>query len=196
MTFPSKGKESPIPRIKSPRDHPTKLRFMNSEPMNLDFGMKASEGRIPFVPSPHDVVQRMLSIADPRPDELLIDLGSGDGRIVIAASRDYRCRSIGVEIDKTLIDYSMRKISKLGLHNARIINADLHDFDFTKADVLTLYLLPRTLEILKPKILKLKKGSKVICHDFGILGMKPREVHILKSKITGRVHRIYYYEVD
>ncbi|MCD6536114.1 MAG: methyltransferase domain-containing protein [Thaumarchaeota archaeon] len=158
--------------------------------------MRASGGRIPFVPSPHDVVRRMLSLADPRPDELLIDLGSGDGRIVIAASRDYRCRSIGVEIDRELIDHSRRRISRLGLHNARIIEADLHRYDFTNANVLTLYLLPKTLEVLKPKILKLRRGSRVICHDFRIPGLEPDEVYVLKSGITGRTHTIYYYEID
>jgi len=158
--------------------------------------MRAGGGKIPFVPSPHDVVRRMLSLADPRPDELLIDLGSGDGRIVIAASRDYRCRSIGVEIDRELIDYSRGRISRLGLHNARIVEADLHRYDFTNADVVTLYLLPKTLEILKPKILKLKRGSRVICHDFRIPGLKPDEVYVLKSGITGRTHTIYYYEID
>ncbi|MCX8187937.1 MAG: class I SAM-dependent methyltransferase [Nitrososphaeria archaeon] len=158
--------------------------------------MKTCEGKIPFVPSPHDVVQRMLSLADPHPDELLVDLGSGDGRIVIAASRDYRCKSIGVEVDRALIDYSRRKISRLGLLNARIVKGDLHEFDFADADVVTLYLLPKTLEALKPKILKLKRGSRVICHDFKIPGLEPQEVYFLKSGITGRIHRIYYYEVD
>lgn len=154
------------------------------------------KGKIPFVPSPHDIVQRMLSLANPRPDELLVDLGSGDGRIVIAASRDYRCRSVGVEMDEKLIDYSRRKISRLGLNNAHIVNADLHEFDFTNADVITLYLLPKTLEVLRPKILRLKRGSRVVCHDFKIPGMESDEVYMLKSGITSRLHTIYYYEID
>ena len=65
--------------------------------------MKRGGGRIPFVPSPMDVVEKMLSLADPKPDELLVDLGSGDGRIVISAAERYRCRALGVEMDEKLV---------------------------------------------------------------------------------------------
>lgn len=152
--------------------------------------------KIPFVPSPHHVVERMLSIVDPRSDELLIDLGSGDGRIIIAASRDYRCKSIGVEINDALLGYSRSKIFRMGLHNAQVIKADLYTFDFRNADVLTLYLLPNTLELLKPKIFQLKKGSRIISHDFKIPGMEPKETYIVNRDTFSRSHKLYYYEID
>ena len=152
--------------------------------------------RIPFVPSPHDVVEKMLSIADPKPDELLIDLGSGDGRIVISAARDYKCRSLGVEIDDVLIDHSVRKIQRLGLKEVEIVKADLYRYDLSNADIVTLYLLPDTLKTLKPKLLNLKKGARIICHDYKIPGLEPDEFYIVKSKTTGRNHLIYLYEID
>jgi len=152
--------------------------------------------KIPFVPSPHNVVEKMLSVADPKPDELLIDLGSGDGRIVISAARDYGCRSLGVEIDDVLIDYSRRRIERLGLENAEIVKADLHRFDLSNADVVTLYLLPETLKVLKPKLLNLKRGARIISHDYGIPGLKPDEVYIVRAGKPERSHLIYLYEID
>ncbi len=157
--------------------------------------MREGRKRIPFVPSPHEVVDKMLSIADPRPDETLVDLGSGDGRIVIAASRDYGAKAIGVEIDKDLISRSRSRISKLGLRNAEIVEADLHRFDFTNADVVTLYLLPRTLSMLKPKILKLKRGARVVSHDFRIPGLEPDERYVVSLGPSRRKHVIYLYEI-
>jgi len=152
--------------------------------------------KIPFVPSPHNVVEKMLSIADPKPDELLIDLGSGDGRIVISAARDYGCRSLGVEIDDVLIDYSRKRIERLGLKNAEIVKADLHQFDLSNADIVTLYLLPETLKILKPKLLNLKRGARIISHDYGIPGLKPDEIYIVRAGKPERNHLIYLYEID
>lgn len=152
--------------------------------------------KIPFVPSPHDIVEKMLSIADPKPDELLVDLGSGDGRIVISAARDYGCKALGVEIDDILIDHSIRKIKRLGIRDAEIIKADLYRFNPSNADIVTLYLLPDTLKALKPKLLSLKRGARIICHDYKIPGLEPKEVYIIKSKMTGRNHLIYLYEID
>ena len=157
--------------------------------------MKEGRKKIPFVPSPHEVVEKMLSIADPMPDETVIDLGSGDGRIVLAAARDYGARAIGVEIDDDLIRMSRSRISRLGLRNAEIIKADLHGFDFTEADVVTLYLLPKTLKILKPKILSLRRGARVISHDFKIPGIEPDEQYVVNLGPAKRKHVIYFYRI-
>jgi len=158
--------------------------------------MKRGRERIPFVPSPHDVVEKMLSLADPRPDELLIDLGSGDGRIVLSAAEKYRCSALGVEIDKELVEKAQEKIRRKSLTNAQIIRRNLFDFDISKADVVALYLLPSTLEILKPKLLSLKKGARIICHDFAIPGVEPSDVVAMKSFFTNRIHKIYLYEIE
>ena len=157
--------------------------------------MKKGEGRIPFVPSPRDVVEKMLSIADPMPDELLVDLGSGDGRIIISAAKNYRCSALGVERNPVLVEESVNKILRSSLKKARIVHGDLFKYDFSDADVVTLYLLPRPLELLKPKLLSLKKGARIVCHDFPIPRLDPKEVYLVKSHRTGRTHKIYLYEL-
>ncbi len=159
--------------------------------------MRRGGERIPFVPSPIGVVKKMLSLADPKPDELLVDLGSGDGRIIIAAAENYRCRAFGIELDEKLFRKSMSAIStKLLKDRARIIHGNLYNFDFSNADIVTLYLLPETLKVLKPKLLSLKRGSRIVCHDFPIPGIKPSEIATIKSSSTGnKLHRIYLYEI-
>ena len=158
--------------------------------------MRKGGGKIPFVPSPMDVVEKMLSLADPRPDELLVDLGSGDGRVVLKGAESCRCKAIGVELDSNLVEESLRNVLRKSLDDkVRIIRGDLYRFDFSNADVVALYLLPSTLKALKPKLLSLRKGSRIICHDFPIPDLQPSEVLKVKSLKTGKVHKIYLYEM-
>jgi len=158
--------------------------------------MRRGGDKIPFVPSPHDVVEKMLSLADPRPDELLVDLGSCDGRIVISAAERYRCKALGVEIDKKLIEESLRKALRRNLlDRVRIVRGDLHTYDLADANVVTLYLLPKTLRVLKPRLLSLPRGSRIVCHDFPIPDHTPDEVVSIRSLRDGRIHRIYLYEI-
>lgn len=155
------------------------------------------EGRrpIPFVPSPKDVVEKMLSIADPNPDELLIDLGSGDGRIILSAAKDYRCWTLGVEKNVNLVELTKKKIARMDLDKATVLRGNLYSYDFSKADVLTLYLLPEVLEILVPKFKKMKKGARIVSHDYMIPGLSPSEIYKVRSIETGRLHTIYLYLV-
>ena len=149
--------------------------------------------KVPFVPSPRDVVDRMLTLADPGPDELLVDLGSGDGRIVVAAARDYGCRALGVEINRELVGYSRERIQRLGLQRARVIEGDLFRFDFSDADVVILYLLPSVMEALRPRLLRLKRGARIVSHNYAVPGLEPDEVCVVRSRATGRRHVIYLY---
>ncbi|MCL7401363.1 MAG: SAM-dependent methyltransferase [Thaumarchaeota archaeon] len=155
------------------------------------------EGRrlLPFVPSPRDVVEKMLSIADPKPDELLVDLGSGDGRIILSAAKDYRCWALGIEKNENLVELTRKKIASMGLDKATVLRGDLYSYDFSEADVLTLYLLPEVLEILVPKFKKMKKGARIVSHDYMIPGLSPSEIYELRSMETSRPHRIYVYLV-
>ena len=158
--------------------------------------MRRGGGRIPFVLSPMDVVEKMLSLADPKPDELLVDLGSGDGRIVISAAERYRCRALVVEIDEKLVEESLRKALRRNLlDRVRIVRGDLHAYELADANVVALYLLPNTLKALKPRILSLPRGSRIVCHDFPIPGVAPDEVAGVRSLRDGRIHRIYLYEI-
>ncbi len=155
------------------------------------------EGRrpLPFVPSPKDVVEKMLSIADPSPEELLIDLGSGDGRVILSATKDYNCWSIGVEKNPRLVELTRKNILSLGLGKAKVVRGDLYSYDFSKADIITLYLLPEVLKILSPKFSMMRKGARIISHDYMIPGREPSEIYEVKSIETGRIHKIYLYLV-
>lgn len=157
---------------------------------------KSSKLSIPFVPTPIEVVKKMIELANPKPNELLIDLGCGDGRIIRYASREYGCKSIGIEINPSLIDYANKKIIEEKLNNAKVIHSDLFKYDFSKANIITLYLTSKAIEILKPKLIKmLINGSHIICHDFPIKGIKPKIIEEIKIKYNPRVHRIYLYEI-
>jgi predicted RNA methylase len=151
---------------------------------------------IPFVPTPIEVVKKMIELANPKPNELLIDLGCGDGRIIRYASKEYGCKSIGIEINPLLINYTNKKIIEEKINNAKIIHGNLFKYDFSKANILTLYLTPKAIEFLKPKLMQmLLNGSRIICHDFPIKDLKPKIIEEVKIKYSPRIHRVYLYEI-
>jgi predicted RNA methylase len=151
---------------------------------------------IPFVPTPIEVVKKMIELANPKPNELLIDLGCGDGRIIRYASKEYGCKSIGIEINPLLINYANKKIIEEKINNAKIIYGDLFNYDFSKANILTLYLTSKAIEFLKPKLMQmLLNGSRIICHDFPIKDLKPKIIEEVKIKYSPRIHRVYLYEI-
>jgi SAM-dependent methyltransferase len=122
---------------------------------------------VPYVQSPPEVVDRMLRLADPKPGELLIDLGSGDGRIVIEAARKYGARGLGVDIDPNLVELARTNARKAGVESlARFEAKDFFELDFSAADIVTAYLLPEINQKLMPKFLRMKPGSRVVTHDF------------------------------
>lgn len=123
---------------------------------------------VPFVPTPQDVVERMLELAEVKKGDIVYDLGSGDGRIVITAAKKYGVRAVGFEIDPKLVRESREKIRREKLeHLAEIREQDILTVDLSPATVLTMYLLPEVNLKLKPKILsQLKPGSRVVSHDF------------------------------
>lgn len=149
----------------------------------------------PYVPSPPMVVERMLAIADVKPKDVVYDLGSGDGRIVIAAAQDLGAKAVGVELNAILAEETTKRIKELGLENrARIIQGDLHDVDLSEATVVTLYLLTSSNLALKPILEKqLKAGTRVVSHDFVIMGWTPVKTDTLQG--PGRPHNIYLYEI-
>jgi SAM-dependent methyltransferase len=130
---------------------------------------------VPFVATPEVVVRRMLQLARVRPGEVLYDLGSGDGRIVIAAAKEFGARAFGVEIRKDLYEQSTARIKDLGLSDkAAIINASFYEVPLTDADVITMYLLTTVNERLKPKLEKeLRPATRVVTHDFEVPGWRP-----------------------
>jgi precorrin-6B methylase 2 len=153
------------------------FRTGNAEPGLVraqDSGLE-SKKIVPFVPTPQEVVEGMLQLAQVKKGDTVYDLGSGDGRIVITAAKKYGVRAVGFEIDPELIKQSRASIKKEGLENlAEIREQDILTVDLSPASVLTMYLLPSVNLKLKPKILsEIKPGSRVVSHAFDMGDWKP-----------------------
>ena len=129
----------------------------------------------PYVPTPQVVVDRMLDLAKLKAGETVIDLGSGDGRIMIEAATRYGARGFGVEIDPRLVKLSNDRAAKAGVADrVKFLQQDLFKTDLHEANVLTLYLLPDVNLALRPKILaELRPGARVVSHDYGMGDWRP-----------------------
>lgn len=129
----------------------------------------------PYVPTPQVVVERMLDMAAVKAGELLIDLGSGDGRLVITAAQKYGAHGFGVELDPRLVYRSNQAAERAGVAGrVKFLRKDLFQTDFHDADVLTLYLLPDVNMALRPRMLaELKPGARVVSHDYGMRDWQP-----------------------
>jgi SAM-dependent methyltransferase len=138
----------------------------------------------PYIPSTTLAVDEMLRVADVRPGDFVIDLGSGDGRIVIAAARDYGARGLGIDIDPALVAESTENARQAGVADrVTFRQGDALKADVRDATVVTLYLLPNLVERLKPILLKqLKPGTRIVAHDFAFADWIPdRQVTISKN---------------
>jgi protein-L-isoaspartate O-methyltransferase len=149
----------------------------------------------PYYPTPQLVVDRMLRLGGLKAGEKMFDLGSGDGRIVIMAAQKYKADATGVELSDSLYRQSMDRIKTLGLvSSARVIHGDLLKQDYSSADLLTVYLLPVGNELVTPILEKqLKKGARIVAHDFEFAAWKPVESVSIEDDGEGRSHRLYLY---
>jgi len=148
-------------------------------------------GPDPYVPTPPSIVARMLELAQVKPDDLVVDLGSGDGRLVIAAAKIYGARGLGFEIDMSLIREAEEGARAAGVADrVRFEARDLFAADLSQAEVLTLYLLPATNEKLKPKILaEMRPGTRVVAHQFDLGDWTPDVMERMQApEIASRVH--------
>jgi protein-L-isoaspartate O-methyltransferase len=154
-----------------------------------------TEKLAPYYPTPEIIVEKMLRFGEAKPGEKVYDLGSGDGRIVIMAARKFKANAVGVEFDDSLWKQSSDKIAKLGLTaNARIIHGDLLLQDYSDADLLTVYLLPMSNDKVTPILEKqLKKGTRIVAHDFEFSAWKPEKIQDIDDDGEGRSHRLYLY---
>jgi cyclopropane fatty-acyl-phospholipid synthase-like methyltransferase len=148
---------------------------------------------IPFVPTPMDVVDRMLELAEVKKGDVVYDLGSGDGRIVIRAAQKYGVRAVGIEMDRLLLDKARKDAKAAGVsHLVEFRAEDAMKVDLTKATVVTLYMLPWFNEAMKPSFKKyLKSGARIVAHDFGIEGWEPDKTVKLpdpEKKVGGLIH--------
>jgi SAM-dependent methyltransferase len=150
--------------------------------------------QVPYVPTPQDIVEKMLDLAKVTPDDVVYDLGSGDGRIVITAAQKYGAHAVGVEINPELYRQSSTRIKELGLDGrAHIMCEDMFDVSVHRATVVTLYLLTSSNDKLRPKLdRELCSGTRIVCHDFHIPGWDPEQVVDVTSR-NGISHKLYLY---
>jgi SAM-dependent methyltransferase len=152
-------------------------------PAQSDSG-KYLEHIVPFVPTPLDVAQKMLEVAKVQPDDVVYDLGSGDGRIVILAAQKFGARAVGVELNSDLYEESSERIRKLGLQGrAQILHENMFEVNVRHATVVTLYLLTAVNERLRPMLAsQLRSGARIVSHDFQVPGWQPAQTVDFISK--------------
>ncbi len=158
----------------------------------------AQEGRgdVIYVPTPQVVVDEMLRMAKVGANDYVIDLGSGDGRIVITAAKKHGARGFGVDLDTYLLKIANGNAKKEGVADrARFIEQNLFETDLSQATVITSYLLPSMNEQLRPKLLALKPGTRVVAHDYAMGDWDPDDsgTLIVPEKTVGDPGRSYIF---
>jgi SAM-dependent methyltransferase len=147
-----------------------------------------------YVPTPVEVVEKMLEMADVRKGEVVYDLGCGDGRIPCIAAKKYGVKALGWDIDPKRVAESQETIAKYNVKDlVTITKGDIFELDLSKADVITLYLLPALNVKLIPQLEKLKPGCRIVSHDFDMAGVRPKRQITFSPPGGGREHRIYLW---
>jgi LEA14-like dessication related protein len=147
-----------------------------------------------YVATPQDVVDRMLELAEVKKDDLVYDLGCGDGRIVITAAKRYGCRAVGFDLDPRRVEESLQNVRKNNVDDlVTIEQKDIFTLDLSEADVITMFLLSRLNVKLIPQLAKLKPGSRIVSHNFGMEGVKPDKVIKMFSNEDPFEHIIYLW---
>jgi SAM-dependent methyltransferase len=156
----------------------------------------------PYVPTPWVIVDEMLKLADIRADDVVYDLGSGDGRLVITAAKRYRARGVGIELEAQLVELARAGAKKEDVADrVKFVQGDLFETDIREASVVTLYLLPRFVTRLVPRFLaELRPGTRIVSHDYPLAPWKADKELSMdvpeKEFISGTTWtRLYYYVV-
>ena len=149
----------------------------------------------PFVPTPLEVVERMLELGDVKSGDTVYDLGSGDGRVVITAAQRFGAKAVGIELDADLAKRTQARIRELHIADrTKVVQGDVMDVDLSDASVVTLYFLSASNMKLRPKLEEnLKPGTRVISHDFRIFGWTPIKTESFQHE--SRTHTIFVYRV-
>ena len=160
--------------------------FLGLMGLLVALGVRAeeSEWRPPFITTPPEVVERMLQVAETRADDLVIDLGSGDGRIVIAAAQKFGARGVGIELDGALVQKSRAAARAAQVADkVSFIEGDVLAADISKATVITVYLLPDLMRKLQSRFIQeLAPGTRIVSHAFSMAGWAPDRTETVKVK--------------
>jgi cyclopropane fatty-acyl-phospholipid synthase-like methyltransferase len=153
---------------------------------------------VPYWPTPIEVVDQMLAMAEVKAGDVVYDLGSGDGRIVIRAAKKYGARGVGVELDSWLVDQARKNAHEEGVANLVEFRAgDAAEVDLRGATVVTLYMLPWFNDAIRDKLrAELKPGARIVSHDYGIAGWTPDKIEtspILEQRAPGFTHEHTLY---
>lgn len=151
---------------------------------------------VPFVPTPYVVIDEMLRLASVTAEDFVMDLGSGDGRVLITAAKKFGARGIGVDLDEQLVWQSEAAAEEAKVADrVRFLQQDLFKTDLTQATVITMYLLPGVMQRLQPVLLDLRPGTRLVSHDFMLGDWKPDVttqirkntfLWVVPAKVTGR----------
>ncbi|MBC7945143.1 MAG: methyltransferase domain-containing protein [Burkholderiales bacterium] len=145
---------------------------------------------VPFVPTPEEVVAEMLKVAKVGKNDVLYDLGSGDGRIPITAAKEFGTRGVGVDIDPERIQEANENAKQAKVTDkVKFLLGNLFEIDLSKATVISLYLMPDVNMKLRPKLLQLKPGTRIVSHNYDMGDWKPDQ-----SLSVGN-HRVFFWTV-
>ncbi len=149
-----------------------------------------------YVATPPDVVEQMLVLAEVTEGDTVYDLGCGAGRIVITAAVRYGCQAVGIELDAELCRYARKNAATNGVEDlVTIRQGDVLKENISGGDVICLYLMPGLLEKLRPRLLSLSPGTRVVAHDKAIPGWKATKTERVWSELDQRDHMVYLYMV-
>jgi SAM-dependent methyltransferase len=169
----------------------------NTRPAVDDANQELKEIREPdilFVPTPQEVVDKMLELVKVRKEDLVYDLGCGDGRIVVTAAKRYGCHGVGYDIDPRRVVESMENVRKEDVqHLVRIEQKDVFTLDLSQASVITLYLLSSLNVKLIPQLEKLKPGTRIVSHDFDMQGIVTPDTTVTVDSDGYSQHTVYMW---
>ena len=151
--------------------------------------------RAPFITTPGSVVERMLELAGTQSSDVVMDLGSGDGRIVIAAAQHFGTRGVGIDLDPQRVQEANDNARQAGVTDrVQFLQGDIFQADLREATVVTLYLLPSVNMKLRPKLLsELRSGTRVVSHNYDMGDWKPEKT--IRVTVSGGQHTVYYWIV-
>lgn len=177
----------------SPFDLPDDMWSESGELSEESHGEPSRRPDVHFVPTPQEVVDRMLELAEVTADDVVYDLGCGDGRIVVTAAKRYGAKALGVDIDPQRVAESRKNVKENNVEDlVEIQEADIFEMDLTPASVITLYLLPELNVRLIPQLEKLKPGTRIVSHAFDMRGIKPDKVETVEGE-HGTSRTVYFW---